>query len=216
MKTRVGLIFDDGMLKSSLATAKLFEEFGLAAVFAVIAETKDFAPAFVKGDFQVWNEMQQRGHVVAPHGYTHAKLTELPVPAACDLITRCLDTFTEKLDGFVAKAAVYDYTYNCGSPKLNEFLLPRVKAIRQDGTGFLSAKEIESRVWHSTAIGPHDPGDELLALLQQAKRRRPHTFLFTLHGTDGEAWGAIALDKLRRVLETIVSEEAFEYWVVGK
>jgi peptidoglycan/xylan/chitin deacetylase (PgdA/CDA1 family) len=215
-RAKVGLIFDDGFARSTLATAKLFEEFHLPAVFAVIAEPKDFAPTFIKGDFAMWNELQSRGHIIQPHGYTHAKLTELPHQQAVAQIERCLATFSEKLDRFDPKRAVYYYTYNCGSSRLNEFLLPRVHAIRQDGSGFLSQRDIESRVWHSTAIGPHDPGDELLQLLDRAADQRPHTFLFTLHGTDGEAWGAIALDKLRRVLDRIVTEEAFEYWPVGQ
>lgn len=214
MRTRVGLIFDDGFARSSLATAALFEEFNLAAVFAVLAEPRDFAPKFIKGDFALWNELQSRGHVIQPHGYTHAKLTEIPFDAAVNQMERCLATFTEKLDGFDAKRAVYCHTYNCGNPALNAWLQPRVHAIRQDGTGFHSQREIDSKIWHSTAIGPHDPGDELLSLLDRVARERPHTFLFSLHGADGEAWGAIALDKLRRVLNRIVTDEALEYWPV--
>jgi hypothetical protein len=127
---------------------------------------------------------------------------------------RCLAAFSENLDGFDAKRAIYCHTYNSGGPKLNEWLLPRVHAVRQGGDGCLSKQQIDSRVWLCEAIGPHDPGDELLKLLDHAERERPHTFLFTLHGIDGEAWGAIALDKMRRVLERITQTPMFEYWPV--
>jgi peptidoglycan/xylan/chitin deacetylase (PgdA/CDA1 family) len=212
--TRVSLIFDDGFVRSTVATARLFEEFKLPAVFAALAEPKTFAPQFAKGDFALWNDLQSAGHIVQPHGLDHAKLTELSPDVAIEQMGRTLDLFAEKLDGFDAKRSVYCHTYNCGSPALNEWLLSRVHAVRQDGSGFMSSAEIELRIWHCTAIGPHDPGDELLELLDRAAKKRPHTFLFTLHGVDGEAWGAIASDKLRRVLERITTDDAFEYWPV--
>jgi peptidoglycan/xylan/chitin deacetylase (PgdA/CDA1 family) len=214
-KTKVGLIFDDGFIKSTLATADLFEEFKLPAVFAVIAAPGDWAPQFVKGDFSLWNELQQRGHIVQPHGFTHAKLDELPYDAAVDQLRRCLGAFQEKLDGFDAKRAVYMYAYNSGTPRLNDWLLGRVHAMRQGGSGLMSQGEFDARVWHSDAIGPDDPGPKLLALLDRVRRKRPAVFLHSLHGTDGEGWGAIALSSLRRVLEIVTSDPAFTYWPVA-
>src|SRR4051812_42979992 len=95
MKTRIGIIFDDGFAKSTLTTAKLFEQYKLPAYFAVLAEPKDFSPNIVKGDFGLWNELQSRGHVVYPHGFTHTKLSEIPHQQAVDELKRCLDTFSE-------------------------------------------------------------------------------------------------------------------------
>jgi peptidoglycan/xylan/chitin deacetylase (PgdA/CDA1 family) len=214
--TKVGLIFDDGFLKSTLATAALFDQFKLPAVFAVVAEPKDFAPGFVKGDFALWNELQNRGHIILPHGYTHAKLPDLPHEQAVGELERCLDTFAEKLHGFDARNSVYCYAYNSGTKRLNQWLLPRVKALRQGGTGMLSSEELASGVWHSDAYGPDDPGDHLIGLLDRARKAKPDAFLFSLHGIDGEAWGAIALATLRRVLETIQNDPEFEYWQVGR
>ncbi len=170
MKTKIGLIFDDGLAKSSLATAKLFEEFGLPAVFAVIAEAKDFAIKFVKGEFALWNELQSRGHLVQPHGYTHVKLTDLPHERAIGELERCLATFGEKLDGFDPKRAVYCYAYNCGNDRMNEWLRPRVRATRQTGSGFLSQRELDAGAWNCETFGPGDPAGELSGLLDRAKR----------------------------------------------
>src|SRR4051812_14059769 len=85
-KTKVGLVFDDGFRKSSVATAAMFERFGLAGVFAVLAEPAGFALKFDVGRFELWNELQARGHVVQPHGYTHANLRDLPHEQAVDLV----------------------------------------------------------------------------------------------------------------------------------
>lgn len=213
MKTKVGFIFDDGFVKSSLATANLFDEFEIPAVFAVVAEpTKWATPNFVKGDFDLWNELQSRGHIIQPHGVAHAKLSELPYEQAVGELQTCLDIFGEKLEGFDAKKAVYCFAYNSSTPRLDEWIRPRVRAYRHGGSGFLSDENLRGGNWHSDAIGPHDPGPELLALLDRVRRERPPAFLFSLHGIDGEAWGAIAQGTLRRVLEIVTSDPAMEYW----
>jgi len=212
MKTKIGIIFDDGIKKSTLTTAKLFEEYKLPAYFGVIAEPGNWSPNLVKGDFDLWNELQSRGHVVYPHGYTHTKLSEIPHEQAVDELRRCLDAFTERLDGFNAKEALYAFAYNCGTPALCEWLLPRVRAVRIGGTGFLNEADLKSRIWHNVTHGPDDPGDHLLDHLQQCRVKKPPAFFYSLHGIDGEAWGAIALDKLKRVLDLITSDDTFEYW----
>src|SRR4051794_28760781 len=93
IRTRVGVIFDDGFAASSLRTAEIFEQYKLPAVFAVLADPT----LFVKGcgDWAMWNELQRRGHIIQPHGQTHAKLTDLPPADGVDLVRRCLDSFAE-------------------------------------------------------------------------------------------------------------------------
>jgi peptidoglycan/xylan/chitin deacetylase (PgdA/CDA1 family) len=214
MKTKVGIIFDDGFKKSSLTTAKVFEQYQLPAVFAVLANPKGFAPNFEIGEFDLWNELQARGHVVYPHGYTHVKMSEIPHDQAVDQLERCFETFGERLNGFDAKNAVYNFAYNCGTPALCDWLLPRVRAVRIGGTGFLSETDLKARIWHNVTHGPDDPGPHLLEHLEQCRLRKPPAFFYSLHGIDGEAWGAIALDNLKRVLDLITSNDAFEYWKV--
>ena len=212
MKTKIGIIFDDGFKASSIATAKLFEQYKLPAYFAVLAEPSAFSPNIVKGDFGLWNDLQSRGHVVYPHGYTHVKMSEIPHEQAVGELERCLATFTEKLNGFDAKQSLYAFAYNCGTPALCDWLLPRVRAVRIGGTGFLTDEDLQSRIWHNVTHGPDDPGDHLLNHLNQCRERKPPAFFYSLHGIDGEAWGAIALDKLKRVLDLITTDDAFEYW----
>src|SRR5437867_6544553 len=134
-RTKIGIIFDDGFRKSSIATAELFQQFGLRAVFAVLADPANFNVA--AGDFVLWNELQSRGHIIHPHGQTHVKLSEIPPEQAIDSVRQCLDTFQQKLDDFDPKQAVYACTYNIGTPETIEWLLPRVRAVRIGGDPFL-------------------------------------------------------------------------------
>jgi peptidoglycan/xylan/chitin deacetylase (PgdA/CDA1 family) len=211
--TKIGIIFDDGFIKSTLATAKLFEEFKLPAVFAVIADPTNFVKGC--GDFVLWNEMQSRGHIVQPHGYMHTNLSKIPHEQAVVEIDQCLATFGENLQGFDASECLYAFAYNSGPPALCEYLLPRVRAVRIGGEPMLSERQLKSRVWKSETFGPGDPADDFLARLEKCRRKKPAALFYCLHGIDGEYWGAIALDKLRRILDMIVTDEAFEYWDLG-
>jgi peptidoglycan/xylan/chitin deacetylase (PgdA/CDA1 family) len=210
MKTKVGLIFDDGFAQSSLKTAEIFESFGLPAVLAVLADPSSFVPGC--GDWGMWNELQRRGHIIHPHGQTHAKLSELPPEQAVHQVRRCLDSFAENLDGFDAKGALYAFTYNRPTRQAIDWLLPRVRAVRVGGVPLLSEADLASRVWRSQADGPHDPFDDCIGVLDRAAQKRPAAVFYCLHGLDGERWGATSSDNLRRILERITTDEAFKYW----
>lgn len=209
-KTKVGLILDDGFAKSTEATAKIFESYKLPAVFAVLADPSTFVPGC--GGWSMWNELQQRGHIIQPHGQTHAKLTDLAPAAAIDLVQRCLDSFTENLRGFDAKEALYAFTYNTPTRETIDYLLPRVRALRIGGDPLLSDSDLASRVWRSQTDGPHDPYPDFVKQFDRARRKRPPAFFYCLHGLDGEMWGATSSDNLRRILDAITTTEGFEYW----
>jgi peptidoglycan/xylan/chitin deacetylase (PgdA/CDA1 family) len=209
-RTKVGLIFDDGFARSTLATAEIFEQYQLPAVFAVLADASSFVPGC--GDWAMWNQLQRRGHIIQPHGQTHAKLTDLPPPQALDLVRRCLDSFQENLDGFDVNNALYAFTYNTPTPQAIEWLLPRVRAVRIGGDPLLSDADLKSRIWQSQTDGPHDPYPNCSNYLERAARERPAALFYCLHGLDGEYWGATSTDNLRRILDRITSDDAFEYW----
>ena len=209
-RTKVGLIFDDGFAKSTLATAEILEEYKLPAVFAVIADPSSFVPGC--GDWSMWNELQRRGHIIQPHGQTHAKLTDLPPTAAVDLVRRCLDSFTENLQGFEAKNALYAFTYNTPTPQAIQWLLPRVRAVRIGGDPLLCEADLKSRIWRSQTDGPHDPYENCAHYMNRAVRERPAALFYCLHGLDGEYWGATSSDNLRRILDRITTDPAFAYW----
>src|SRR5438874_1842752 len=150
-RTKVGLIFDDGFAKSTLATAEIFEQYKLPAVFAVLADPSTFVKGC--GEWAMWNELQRRGHIIQPHGQTHAKLTDLPPADGVDLVRRCLDSFQANLEGFNPRQAIYACTYNTPAPAAVEWLLPRVRAIRIGGDPLLSETDLRSRIWRSQTDG---------------------------------------------------------------
>src|SRR5688500_12375379 len=130
----------------------------------------------------MWNELQRLGHITHPHRQTHAKLTELPPARVVDQVRRCLDSFTEHLEGFDAKQAIYAFTYNTPTPEAVEWLLPRVRAVRVGGEPLLSQADLASRVWRSQTDGPHDPFDNCMHYLNRAAKERPAALFYCLHG----------------------------------
>jgi len=213
-RTKVAIVFDDGFAKSSRATADVFEQFHLRAVFAVLAKGFDTPQRFPIGDFSLWNELQSRGHRPQPHGYTHANLPNLPHDQAVEQMRLCLELFQQKLTGFDARKTVYHFTYNLSTPALVQWLLPRVAGVRHGGDALLSNDQIASRVWPSCGFGPDDPYEPLLAQLELARQTLPAGLFLTLHGLDNEGWGATNSDNLRRLLEIITTDPALEYWPV--
>lgn len=209
-RTKVGLIFDDGFRKSSVKTAEVFEEFGLGAVLAVIADASQFTPG--TGDWPLWNELQNRGHIIHPHGQTHAKLSDLPPQQAIESVQQCFDSFAEHLESFDARRAIYACTYNTGTPEVIEYLLPRVRAVRIGGKPQLSQADLDSRIWTSQAFGPEDPFDDCMTVLAEARRTSPAAVFYCLHGLDGERWGAMTTDHLRQILKLITTAPELEYW----
>ena len=136
----VTLSFDDGFRKSNLKIAGIYERFGPRACMNVLAAAEELVDeqhewGTDRGDFALWNELQARGHEIMPHGYNHSNKRELGFEKAKASILRCLDVFAEKLEGFDAKKAVFNFPYNQSSPELEEWLPSVVRAFRTTGGG---------------------------------------------------------------------------------
>ena len=137
----VSLSFDDGFRKSFLRIARIYEQFSLSACFNIIASAHmpgnqvrdDYMKQELFGNFDDWNELQDRGHEIMPHGYRHAHLASLPPAEARDLVRRCLDVFSQQLRGFDAKKAVFNFPYNQSSKELEDWLPSVVMAFRAGG-----------------------------------------------------------------------------------
>ena len=137
----VTLTFDDGFLKSSLKTAGIFEKFGLSASINIVAtgHWKNFTPKdqwhVPMGSFDDWNDLQARGHEIMPHGYMHANKSKLKLAEAQQLILECLSIFSQQLNNFNPKEAVFNFPYNASTPELEAWLPSVVKAFRTAGGG---------------------------------------------------------------------------------
>jgi peptidoglycan/xylan/chitin deacetylase (PgdA/CDA1 family) len=74
----ISLSFDDGFEQSNRKIADIYERFGPSACFNVLAleevdgeKVFDIYHNFPKGNFDLWNALQARGHEIMPHGLIH-------------------------------------------------------------------------------------------------------------------------------------------------
>lgn len=209
--TLISLVFDDGFRASCLRTAKIFEARGLRATFAVLVNHEGFMADFPKGDFELWNELQDRGHIIHPHGYDHTDLTKIPFEDARGKIDACLDYFTAHLKGFDPKKSVYHLTYNRSSPEVDTYLLTKVRAIRttgptgKAGSGMNGIAELEKRMYNCSWHGPEHGDESLMATIKRAEVEQPRLMMYMLHGLDEEGWGPIHADALENALDYIIA-----------
>jgi hypothetical protein len=214
--TKVSFVFDDGFLSSCLKTAKIFESRGLRADFAVLVDPAGFTPDFPKGDFDLWNELQARGHAIYPHGYDHTDLSQIPHEEAVAKIDACLHVFEEKLSGFVTSRSIYHFTYNRSTPALESYLLKKVGAIRTNQDGNVneemnSMKDIVNRIFSCIWHGPDPCNAHLIETLGRAELKQPYLLMYMLHGLDGEGWGPLDSDILEKVLDIILQSDSMTY-----
>lgn len=221
-QTQVSFVFDDGFTKSCLTVAELFEERGLRATFAVLVNHEGFMVDYPKGDFTLWNELQDRGHEIHPHGWDHSDLSALPLNEATQKIDNCLRYFSKNLTGFDAAQSVYHLTYNRSTPELDAYLLDRVKAIRTTGPagvptdGMTTSEALHKGIFGSTWHGPDYCDAHLADSLKTAETSEHPHFCYMLHGLDGEGWGPIHRNALAGILDSIQASERLTYTPIGE
>ncbi len=220
----VSFTFDDGFENSSIATAEIFESFGLRTCFNVIATghvagSKDPTHSPKMAGFDVWNDLQRRGHEVQPHGYHHANKAKLPLHEAQDLINRCMAIFDQQLVGFDRKKSVFAPPYGASTPQLNEWLFTQVRAVRvgdyKDG-GINPLPTRETKLTTTVSAGPDCCDDAVLAGVERILALQTGWFIWGGHGLDGEGWGAMTGDCLKRVLERLTKLPDVKLLPVGE
>lgn len=215
--TKVSLVFDDGFAQSSLRTAEIFEARKLMASFAVLVDSSEIYPDTPKGDFALWNNLQERGHIVQPHGYDHSDLTKISLEDAKYKIDACLDYFSVHLKDFDAEKTIYHLTYNRSTALVNDYLLGKVKAIRavgpegKPGSGMNNQAELAQGIYNCSWYGPKHCDEHLMASLQLAEVVRPKVFMYMLHGLDNEGWGPLRSHTLERALDYILESPFLDY-----
>ena len=208
----ITLSFDDGFRKSSIETVRIFEKHGLKACINVIATAHhdDFVPPndyhlAPAGDFGLWNELVARGHEVMPHGYKHQNLTEVPLQVAKDLIMRCLDYFSEALDGFDPEQAIFNFPYNASNPAIEEWLADQVKAFR---TGYAQINALPHAGQKKLICSSHGPGNIDAFLAEEINRFLASSggwLIFNAHGLDEEGWGPLSASHLDKLLSELTA-----------
>ena len=211
----ITLSFDDGFKKSSLLTAEIFEKHKLSACINVIAtghlpefQSPDAWQVTEKGDFVLWNELQDRGHEIMPHGYKHANKTNLPLEESKNLITKCLDFFTKNLKGFDAKKSIFNFPYNSSTPELENWLQKEVRAFRTAGPTINAMPHKGQKKLTCGAYGPGSTEEHLEGEIKKLLEQPSGWLIYNTHGINGEGWGPMRyefLDNLLRKLKAIDS-----------
>ena len=211
----VSLSFDDGFRKSFIRTAEIYEKFSLSACLNIVAVGNvpgmlqdDYALTRLIGDFPLWNELQDRGHEIMPHGYRHAHLRDMPLEEAQDLVKKCLEVFGEKLRGFNPKKAVFNFPYNQSSPELEAWLPSQVRAFRTTG-GEVNPLPGQKTVKITTSgYGPTNCEAHLDRKLSQFLAGPSGWFVYNVHGLDDEGWGPIRASYLERLIGRLLEVES--------
>jgi peptidoglycan/xylan/chitin deacetylase (PgdA/CDA1 family) len=220
----VSLSFDDGFRKSFLRIAGIYEKFSLSGCFNIIASAHmpnnevrdDYMKQELFGDFGVWNELQDRGHEVMPHGYRHAHLSSLPLGEARSLIRRCLDVFSKELRGFDPRKAVFNFPYNQSSPELEAWLPSTVMAFRTSG-GEINPLPIPTTVKVTTGgWGPDNAEKHVDQTIEKLLAQPEGWMVYNLHGLDEEGWGPIRPAYLERLLGRLREVESVRILPVGR
>ena len=217
----VTLTFDDGFERSSRRTAEIFEQFGLAASLNVVATGHLDQPdegwhrRWPKADFELWNELQERGHEVMPHGYRHANKAQLPFAEAKRLIEACLETFDNELEGFEASKAVFAFPYNDSTPELEAWLPEVVRAFRTRGDPVMPLPRASQHKILCSGFGPEPCDGHLERALEDLFTGDSGWLCYNAHGLDDEGWGPLSSATLVRLLELLVARDDTRVLPVG-
>ncbi|MFC1996334.1 polysaccharide deacetylase family protein [Chloroflexota bacterium] len=220
----VSLSFDDGFEKSNLKIAEIYEKFGLSACFNVIAlgHDPDFEPpdpyheGYPRGNFQLWMELQARGHEIMPHGLLHHNLTEMPFADAQRSILRCLEIFDDELDGFSSRESVYNFAYNASTPAIEAWLPEVVKAYRTGGKP-INPLPYPGQVRLTTdGHGPGNCEEYLEKHIERLLGRPTGWLIYNTHGLDDEGWGPIRAEYLEALLDRLTRIQSVAVMPVGR
>ena len=219
----VSLSFDDGFEKSNLMIAEIYEKFGLSACFNVIAlgHKPDFLPpdpyheGYQRGNFELWNALQARGHEIMPHGLLHHNLSEMPFEKAQRSIQDCLDIFEQELDGFQARESVYNFAYNASTPEIEAWLPEVVKAYRTGGNPINPLPLPDQVKLTTTGYGPENCEKHLDEQIDHLLDCSEGWLIYNTHGLDDEGWGPIRAEYLEALLDRLTSIDSVAVMPVG-
>lgn len=218
-KHLVTLSFDDGFRKSFTRTAEIYEKRKLSACLNVVANGipgDEFIRKSPLGDFVLWNELKKRGHEIMPHGHRHENLRNMPPAEAQDLVNKCLDIFAEKLEGFDAKQAIFNFRYNASTPEVEKWLATRVRAFRTGGAAINALPHKDQARLTCTSFGPANCEQAIDRTIETLLARNSGWLIFNTHGLDDEGWGPIRAEYLEKLLDRLMGIETVEIIPTGK
>ncbi|MGI9545252.1 MAG: polysaccharide deacetylase family protein [Cyclobacteriaceae bacterium] len=220
----LSLSFDDGFKKSFRRTAEIYEKHDFKACFNVLAtghlpsfeEPDEYMLKPLLGDFELWNELKQRGHEVMPHGYKHANLSKISFKKAQSLIQKCLEYFTDHLDGFEAKEAIFNFPFLASTPELETWLPTQVKAFRTYGPTINPFPKKGQARLTCGAAGPDNIDQQLQKQIEDFLAGDGGWFIFNTHGLEEEGWGPISAQFLDNLLTNLKGIQSLAVLPVGE
>ena len=203
----VSLSFDDGFEKSSIKTAEIYEKYNMSACINVIAsahenrfELPNEYHAWPVGDFELWNELQSRGHEIMPHSLKHTNLKESPLAEAKELVLQCLEIFEKKLYGFDSSRAIFNFPYNQSSPEIEDWILTKVRAFRTGGPDINKMPHEGPSRLTCISHGPGNIDHHLESRIQHLLALPEGWLIYNTHGLDDEGWGPVSSVYLEELL----------------
>jgi len=219
----VSLSFDDGFRKSSIRSAEIYEKYKLSACINVIASAhkKSFElpgeyHAWPVGDFDLWNELQSRGHEIMPHSYRHANLTQMPLDEAEQLILKCLDVFSSELNDFKPEESIFNFPFNASNAGLEDLLNTMVRAVRTGGTAVNQLPYNGQFRLTCTSSGPENIDEHLEQTISNFLKLPSGWLIYNTHGLDDEGWGPLSSSYLDELLSRLVELNHVAVLPVGK
>ena len=215
----ITLSFDDGFKKSFVRTAAIYEKYKLTACLNIVANSFP-EDAYIKasplGDFGLWNELKRRGHEVMPHGYRHENLQKLSFEEGSELVRRCLGVFSEKLEGFDPRQAIFNFPYNASTPELERWLPTQVRAFRTGGGAIQPLPRPGQTKLTCASFGPGNCEAAIDREIERLLARESGWLIFNTHGLDDEGWGPIRASYLEALLERLLAIKTVEILPAGK
>ncbi|WP_077034372.1 polysaccharide deacetylase family protein [Pelomonas sp. KK5] len=207
---QVSFCFDDGFRRSAETVCQVFEQRGLKACFAILADPGHALDPFVRGadlgDWAFWRQVMAAGHELGSHGLMHERYDELGIEAARASVLRALAAMEARLPGFRRRDAVFHVPYLSAPDELVRWLgEDQSLAVRLGpaAAGFNRWSELRrGAVINCVCFGPEGVGESLAARLQQFSQQAEDGWLvLVLHGVDGEGWGPVTRAQLERLLD---------------
>ena len=219
----ISLSFDDGFRKSSVRTAEIYEKYKLSACINVIASAhkKQFElpseyHSWEVGNFELWNELQSRGHEIMPHTYRHANLTQMPLDEAEQLILKCLDVFSDELNDFKPEESIFNFAFNASNAGLEDLLKPMVRAVRTGGPAVNQLPYKDQFRLTCTSKGPENIDEHLEQTISNFLKLPSGWLIYNTHGLDDEGWGPLSSSYLDELLSRLVEMDHVAVLPVGK
>lgn len=211
MTRTVSFCFDDGFRETAGKVWSLFAARRLSATFCLLAAPELTADPFIRGrpiaDWGFWREARAAGHDIAPHGWAHERLADLPTEVACAGLDRTLDAFQLELPGFDPLTQIFHLAHLAAPAPVVEHLSSRVLGVRRAlGRAGLNPLAGHAAGAQVDCVTFGDPADERLeARLAQFLDVETDWLVLVLHGLDGEGWGPVRAATLERQVDALLA-----------